>query len=69
MYDLKNAPDVLGRAKFNCVVTNPPYVKSCGINNPSMTKAISRFEIACSLEDVLRTSKELLKPSGAFYDT
>ena len=66
--DLKNAPDVLGRAKFNCVVTNPPYVKkSCGINNPSMTKAISRFEIACSLEDVLRTSKELLKPGGKLF--
>lgn len=66
--DLKKAPDVLGRAKFDCVVTNPPYVKkNCGINNPSMTKAIARFEIACSLEDVLRTSKELLKPGGKLF--
>lgn len=66
--DLKEAPGFLGKAKFDCVVTNPPYVKKeCGINNPSETKAISRFEIMCSLEDVLTAAKELLRPGGKFF--
>lgn len=66
--DLKDAPKLLGKATYDCVVTNPPYVKKeCGINNPSESKAIARFEIMCSLEDVLTTAKELLKPGGKFF--
>lgn len=66
--DLKDAPKLLGKAKFDCVITNPPYVKKeCGINNPSETKAIARFEIKCSLEEVLMTAKELLKPGGKLF--
>lgn len=63
--DLKDAPELLGKAKYDYVVSNPPYVKKeCGINNPSETKAIARFEIMCSLEELLSTAKELLKPGG-----
>ncbi|MGE5632144.1 MAG: tRNA1(Val) (adenine(37)-N6)-methyltransferase [Caulobacteraceae bacterium] len=66
--DLKEAPSLLGKAKYDCVITNPPYVKKeSGINNPSETKAISRFEIKCCLEDVIRTSRELLKPGGKLF--
>lgn len=66
--DLKDAPKLLGKASYDCVVTNPPYVKKeCGINNPSETKAIARFEIMCSLQDVLVTAKELLKPGGKLF--
>jgi len=66
--DLKDTPKVFGKARYDCVVTNPPYVKKeCGINNPSETKAISRFEIMCTLEEVLLTSKELLKPGGKLF--
>jgi tRNA1(Val) A37 N6-methylase TrmN6 len=66
--DLKDTPKLLGKAKFDCVVTNPPYVKKeCGINNPSPTKAIARFEIMCSLEELLMTSRELLKPGGKLF--
>lgn len=66
--DLKDTPRLLGRAKFDCVVTNPPYVpRECGINNPSETKAIARFEIMCSLEEVLMTARELLKPGGKLF--
>lgn len=54
-------------ASFDAVVTNPPYIKkSGGIVNPSDTKAISRHELFCSLEDVIRTSSKLLKPYGRF---
>jgi tRNA1(Val) A37 N6-methylase TrmN6 len=66
--DLKDAPKLLGKARYDCVVTNPPYVKKeCGINNPSETKAIARFEIMCSLEEVLITARELLKPGGKLF--
>jgi len=66
--DLKEAPKLLGKAKYDCVITNPPYVKKeCGINNPSESKAIARFEIMCSLEEVLETARELLKPGGKFF--
>lgn len=66
--DLKDTPELLGKARYDCVVTNPPYVKKeCGINNPSETKAIARFEIMCSLEELLKTAKELLKPGGKLY--
>ena len=52
--DIKDAPTLLGKSRYDCVVTNPPYMKKeCGINNPSETKAIARFEILCSLEEIL----------------
>ncbi len=66
--DLKSAPDLLGKAAFDCVVTNPPYVKKeCGINNPSESKAISRFEIMCTLEDVVNTAKLMLRTGGKLF--
>lgn len=66
--DLKEAPAMLGKAKYDCVVTNPPYVKkTCGINNPEESKAIARFEILCSLQDVVRSAKELLRPGGKLF--
>lgn len=66
--DLRDTPKILGKARYDCVVTNPPYVKKeCGINNPSETKAIARFEIMCSLEEVLMTARELLKPGGKLF--
>ncbi|HYE11500.1 MAG TPA: tRNA1(Val) (adenine(37)-N6)-methyltransferase [Patescibacteria group bacterium] len=66
--DLKEAPKKLGKAKYDCVVTNPPYVKrEAGINNPEETKAIARFEIACTLQDVVSTAKELLQSGGKLF--
>lgn len=66
--DLKDAPSKLGKAIYDCVVTNPPYVKQeAGINNPEETKAIARFEIACTLQDVVNTAKELLRPGGKLF--
>lgn len=66
--DLKEAPQKLGRARYDCVVTNPPYVKrEAGINNPEESKAIARFEITCTLQDVVSTAKELLRTGGKFF--
>jgi tRNA1(Val) A37 N6-methylase TrmN6 len=66
--DLKDAPNSFGKAIFDCVVTNPPYVKKeCGINNPLESKAISRFEIMCKLEDVVNTAKLMLRTGGKLF--
>lgn len=66
--DIKNPPKEIYPNTYDAIVTNPPYMKNIsGLQNPEQSKAISRHEILCSLEDVLRTSKRLLKPRGKFY--
>ncbi|MDF2839867.1 MAG: putative O-methyltransferase [Clostridia bacterium] len=66
--DLKDAIENLGKANYDCVITNPPYVKrEAGINNPTETKALARFEIACTLQDVIGSAKELVRPGGKFF--
>lgn len=63
--DLKEAPEIFGNASFDVVVANPPYMNSGGgLTNPSDAKAISRHEIKCTLEDVIRVSSRLLVPGG-----
>jgi len=65
--DIKEPLKHFKPASFNVVVTNPPYInKGGGIVNPSDTKAISRHELFCSLEDVIRTGSKLLIPGGRF---
>jgi len=65
--DLKDAPELLGKGAFDCVVSNPPYMnQGGGIINPRDSKAISRFEILCTLADVARTASSLLRSGGRF---
>lgn len=66
--DLKEALNYLEPNSFDAVISNPPYkLNNSGIINPSDNKAISRHEIKCSLEDVIRTAAVLLKQYGRFY--
>lgn len=66
--DIKNASKVFGRESFDVVTTNPPYKHAgSGIVNPGDKKAISRHEVLCTLEDVVRVSAELLKGGGRFF--
>ncbi|MGI5899173.1 MAG: tRNA1(Val) (adenine(37)-N6)-methyltransferase [Christensenellales bacterium] len=66
--NLKDAPAVLGHEKFDAVVSNPPYGKlGEGMLPPKRSDAIARFEVECSLEDVVRTAFQLLKNGGSFY--
>lgn len=63
--DIKKAVEYFGVSKFDTVVTNPPYmVQGRGLVNPSDTKAISRHEILCTLEDIVKVGSRLLKPCG-----
>ena len=50
------------------VTSNPPYMNDAhGLKNPNERKAISRHEVCCTLEDVVREAAGLLKPGGRFY--
>ncbi|KNF09822.1 hypothetical protein CLPU_2c02740 [Gottschalkia purinilytica] len=66
--DLKNAPEKLGINKFDVVTSNPPYmISGGGLINIKDKKAISRHEITCNLEDIIRVSSKLLKHNGRFF--
>ncbi|WHH57066.1 tRNA1(Val) (adenine(37)-N6)-methyltransferase [Petroclostridium sp. X23] len=63
--DLRNAVALFGASAFDVVTCNPPYMNSGGgLVNPHDAKAISRHEIACTLEDVISVSSKLLKTGG-----
>jgi tRNA1(Val) A37 N6-methylase TrmN6 len=66
--DLRSADEIYGKRVFDAVTCNPPYMK-CGaaLTNSDDNKLISRHEIMCTLEDVLRVSAALLKVGGHFY--
>lgn len=53
---------------FHAVTSNPPYMnEGGGLVNPESMKAISRHEVKCSLEDIIRVSAKLLTDKGHFY--
>lgn len=64
--DLKEMPSLLGSNQFDLVTCNPPYFssKSPEIRNQNEHLAIARHEIYCTLEDVVKSSSQLLKQGG-----
>ena len=66
--DIKEASSLFGRESFQVVVSNPPYmVNDHGRKNPDERKTIARHEVLCTLEDLLRETKKVLKNRGKFY--
>lgn len=66
--DIKKLDRKLELQSFDAIVTNPPYKKNCtGVKNDTEYKVISRHEVKCNLEDVIRVSSKLLKNNGKFY--
>ena len=66
--DVKEASKIFGRAAFDVVTVNPPYMAAgSGIVNPDPALAAARHELFCTLEDVLREAAAILKPGGRFY--
>ena len=66
--DIKKASSLFGKAVFDVVTSNPPYMtEQHGLTNPELPKAIARHELLCSLEDVVREAASVLKPNGRFY--
>ncbi len=63
--DVREYSRYFGKSSFDVVVSNPPYTnKGCGLVNPRDSKAISRHEILCTLEDVVGAAGALLAPGG-----
>lgn len=66
--DIREASHIFGGASFDVVTSNPPYMDDRhGLVNPAEEKAISRHEILCSLDDLLRETAKVLKSGGRFY--
>lgn len=66
--DIKEASGMFGAASFDVVTTNPPYMNDAhGLKNPTEVKAISRHEVLCTLEDVVREGAKVLKSGGRMY--
>ena len=66
--DIKEASRIFGSASFDVVTTNPPYMNDAhGLKNPTEVKAISRHEVLCTLEDVVREGARVLKPGGRMF--
>lgn len=66
--DLKNTKTLFGKGVFNVVTVNPPYMAGgSGLVGADYSKAVSRHEILCSLEDVIRESANVLVDGGRMY--
>lgn len=66
--DIKEASRIFGGASFDVVTTNPPYMNDAhGLKNPTKVKAISRHEVLCTLDDVVREGAKVLKSGGRMY--
>lgn len=66
--DIKDADKLLGKGIADAVVSNPPYRKAgSGHVSPSDARALATYELACTLEDVIKAAAALLKNKGRFY--
>lgn len=66
--DVCKASEIFKKSSFDVITVNPPYMAvHHGLQNPDYLKAIARHEILCTLDDVIRESAMLLRPSGRFY--
>lgn len=66
--DLKEATKLYPKGSFDKITCNPPYMKNnTAVKNETDTLTISRHEILCTLEDVIKASSSLLRPKGRFY--
>ena len=66
--NIKNIANYFSNNYFDSIVTNPPYQKNnTGLKSESKEKLISKHEIECNLEDVIKKSYKILKNKGEFY--
>lgn len=66
--DVKEAAQIFGKAKFDAVTCNPPYmIGQHGLKNPNSAMAIARHEVLCTFEDITQNAAAVLKPGGSFF--
>ncbi len=67
--DLRNIKNIFNPSTFDNIVCNPPYFTMSSM--PKIRKKenhdISRHEILCNIDDVLKSIKYLLKQNGSFF--
>ncbi len=64
--DVRDAPAQLGDGAFDVGICNPPYF-DVTTTNSSQNMAISRHTTACSLEDIIKSAKRLIRHGGRLY--
>ena len=66
--DINNIEKYFENNYFDVIVTNPPYQKNnTGLKSENEKNLISRNEIKCTLEDIIKKSFKILKDKGEFY--
>lgn len=60
--------DHLPAKKYDAVVSNPPYFPvGSGARSPADSRALSRTELCCTLEELSRAASRLLRSGGSFF--
>ena len=63
--NIKDILTYVNKNSVDVIVSNPPYKKiNTGIKNTEKNKLISRHEVECSIDDIIKKSNELLKDNG-----
>lgn len=66
--DLNDACEIYETSSFDKITCNPPYMESGkGLINCTDSLTISRHEIKCTLDDVIRISSKILIQYGKLY--
>ncbi|AAK78287.1 tRNA1(Val) A37 N6-methylase TrmN6 [Clostridium acetobutylicum] len=66
--DIKNLAELKKLERVDVVTVNPPYkLRNSGIVNEFDKNAIARHEICCTLEDVIKAARTLLKDNGRLF--
>jgi tRNA1(Val) A37 N6-methylase TrmN6 len=66
--DITDLDMLQGLPKCDAVTVNPPYkLRNSGIISENDKDAIARHEILCTLEDVIKACKTVLKENGKVY--
>lgn len=66
--DIKEIDSMFEHNNFDAIVTNPPYKKyNTGLISKDETQLISRHEVMCNLEDIVKVSAKLLNSNCSLY--
>ena len=66
--DVNKSSGIIPNQSADVVTCNPPYMNDeHGLKNENRSLALSRHEIACTLEDVVREGCRMLKSGGRYY--
>ena len=63
--NLMESVSIYGKRRFDLITCNPPYMrKGSAVLNEDDCKIISRHEVKCTLEDIIRVSSSLISLLG-----